>query len=122
MAEAKSIRLSEKLSAVPAFWSPRIVETVDGYDVKVVKIVGDFVWHSHADADEMFLVLGGSFRMDFRDRAVDLVAGEMIVVPRGVEHKPFAAQPCEILLLERQGLVNTGDAPASERTRAAERI
>jgi mannose-6-phosphate isomerase-like protein (cupin superfamily) len=123
MAEGRPISLAEKLALLTERWSPRTVDTVDGYDVKIVKILGDFVWHSHADADEMFLVLKGAFRMDFRDRQIAVSEGKMIVVPRGVEHKPFAAEECEILLFERQGLVNTGDAPPSERTRAvAERI
>jgi len=122
MADAERIKLAEKLAQFDARWSPRIVETLDGYDIKVVKIEGDFIWHSHADADELFLVLRGRFRMDFRDRAVDVEAGDLIVVPRGVEHKPYAAALRELLLFERRGLVNTGDAPANEKTRIAERI
>jgi mannose-6-phosphate isomerase-like protein (cupin superfamily) len=122
MANAQRVNLAEKLAQFDAQWSPRVVETLDDYEIKVVKIEGDFVWHSHADADELFLVLRGRFRMDLRDRAVDVAAGELIVVPRGVEHKPHAAALCEVLLFERRGLVNTGDAPANERTRIAERI
>ncbi|MFM9843056.1 MAG: cupin domain-containing protein [Dongiaceae bacterium] len=117
MADAVRINLSEKLSRVSEHWSPKLVETLDDYEVKVVKIKGDFVWHKHDAEDEMFVVLKGGFRMDFRDRQVALNAGEMIVVPRGVEHKPFAAQECEILLLERRGVVNTGDAARGDYTR-----
>ena len=117
MADAVRINLSEKLSRVSEHWSPKLVETLDDYEVKVVKIKGDFVWHKHAADDEMFIVLKGGFRMDFRDRQVALNAGEMIVVPRGVEHKPFAAEECEIMLLERRGVVNTGDAERGDYTR-----
>jgi mannose-6-phosphate isomerase-like protein (cupin superfamily) len=122
MAEARVIRLTDKLARIAESWSPRIVETLDDYDIKLVRLDGDFLWHSHADADELFLVVSGSFRMDFRDRQETVAAGELIVVPRGMEHKPCAEQPCEVLLFERRGLVNTGDAAPSARTRQAERI
>ena len=123
MAAADRINLAEKLAAFSEHWSPKLVDTVDDYDIKLVKLKGDFVWHRHAEEDELFLVLKGSFRMDFRDRQVDLTAGEMIVVPRGVEHKPYAESECEVLLLERRGVVNTGDAAPGALTRATiERI
>ena len=123
MAQGTRINLADKLAAFGDHWSPKVVETVDGYDVKLVKLRGDFVWHKHDDEDELFLVLKGRFRMDFRDRQVDVATGEMIVVPKGVEHKPFADEECEVLLLERQGVVNTGDAAPSALTRArTERI
>ena len=123
MAAADLINLAEKLAAFSEHWSPKLVDTVDDYDIKLVKLKGDFVWHRHAEEDELFLVLKGSFRMDFRDRQVDLAAGEMIVVPRGVEHKPYAESECEVLLLERRGVVNTGDAAPGALTRATiERI
>ena len=118
MADAVRVNLSEKLSRFSEHWSPKLVETVDDYEVKVVKIKGDFVWHKHDADDEMFIVLKGGFRMDFRDHQVELSAGEMIVVPRGVEHKPFAAEECEIMLLERRGFVNTGDATPGAYTRS----
>ena len=123
MAAADRINLAEKLAAFSEHWSPKLVDTVDDYDIKLVKLKGDFVWHRHAEEDELFLVLKGSFRMDFRDRQVDLAAGEMIVVPRGVEHKPYAESECDVLLLERRGVVNTGDAAPGALTRATiERI
>ncbi len=116
------IDIAEKLTKFSEHWSPKIVADVDGYEVKLVKFVGDFVWHSHEDADELFLVVKGAFRMDFRDRQVRLEEGQMIVVPHGVEHKPFAEQECAVMLLERRGLVNTGDA-VDRRTQASpERI
>ncbi|MEX0814269.1 MAG: cupin domain-containing protein [Dongiaceae bacterium] len=123
MADDMRINLAEKLARFTDRWSPKVIETVDDYEVKVVKVRGDFVWHKHDDADELFLVVNGRFRMDFRDRQVDVGPGEIIVVPKGVEHKPFAAEECEILLLERRGLVNTGDAAPSAYTRTeSERI
>ncbi len=123
MADGVRVKLSEKLARFSDHWKPRLVEAVDDYDVKVVKIKGNFVWHKHDAEDELFLVLKGRFRMDFRDRQIELGAGEMIVVPRGVEHNPFAAEECEILLFERRGVVNTGDATPGEYTRTVlERI
>jgi len=112
----EKVSLAEKLGQFSDRWSPKIVGSVGDYDIKLVKLEGDFVWHSHADDDELFLVLDGAFRMDFRDRSVDVAAGEFIVVPRGVEHKPHAAQPCSVLLFERAGVINTGDAGTEART------
>jgi mannose-6-phosphate isomerase-like protein (cupin superfamily) len=114
--------LSEKLARFSDRWSPKVVETLDDYDVKLVKILGDFVWHRHPEEDELFLVLEGAFRMDFRDRQVEVAAGEMIVVPRGVEQKPFAAEECSILLFERRGVVNTGDAEPGALTWAERQL
>jgi len=117
MAAGERINLGQKLASFAEHWHPKLVDTIDDYEIKVVKLMGDFVWHRHAEADELFLVLKGALRMDFRDRQVSVAAGEMIVVPRGVEHKPYAEQECEILLLERRGVINTGDAPAGALTR-----
>jgi len=119
MADGVRISLADKLATFSDHWSPKVVETVDGYDVKLVKVQGDFVWHKHDDEDEMFLVLKGRFRVDFRDRQVEIGPGEMIVVPKGAEHKPYASEECELLVFERRGVVNTGDAPQSERTIAS---
>jgi len=117
MATGDRINLGQKLASFAEHWHPKLVDTIDDYEIKVVKLMGDFIWHRHAEADELFLVLKGRLRMDFRDRQVSVAAGEMIVVPRGVEHKPYAEQECEILLLERRGVINTGDAPAGALTR-----
>ena len=110
------VNLAEKLAGFSEHWSPKLVARLDDYEVKLVKVEGDFVWHSHEAEDELFLVLKGCLRMDFRDRQVALGAGEMIAVPKGVEHKPYAERECEILLLERKGVVNTGDAEVSALT------
>jgi mannose-6-phosphate isomerase-like protein (cupin superfamily) len=109
------INLREKLSLFTAQWSPRIVARMNDYHFKLVKIKGDFVWHSHPETDETFLVLDGSMRIDFRDGYVALHAGEMYVVPGGIEHKPYADEECSLLLIEPTGTVNTGDA-GGERT------
>jgi mannose-6-phosphate isomerase-like protein (cupin superfamily) len=123
MADGIRINLKEKLAALAEHWHPALVDTIDNYDIKIVKLLGDFVWHRHANEDELFVVLNGSFRMDFRDRQVTLRAGEMIVVPRGTEHKPYAESECEVLLLERQGVVNTGDAsPGAYTRRSVEKV
>jgi len=123
MADGIRINLEEKLAAVGEHWRPALLDTIDDYDIKIVKLFGDFVWHRHAEEDELFVVLKGSFRMDFRDRQVNLRAGEMIVVPRGTEHKPYAERECEVLLLERQGVVNTGDAsPGAYTRRSVEKV
>lgn len=116
-----SINLREKLALFDEHWSPKIIAEVDGYDVKLAKIEGEFVWHSHADADELFLVLEGEFTMAFRDHEEAVREGEIVVVPAGVEHKPIAENECSILLLEKKGLVNTGDA-GGELTSEAIRI
>ena len=88
---------------------------MNDYHFKLVKFQGDFVWHSHADTDEAFIVIEGQMSIDFRDGRVDLKAGEMFVVPKGVEHKPFAERECKIMLIEPAGTINTGDS-AGEMT------
>lgn len=104
------INFAEKFAKFHEHWSPRVIAEMNDYQFKLVKIEGDFVWHSHAQTDETFLVLEGEMRIDFRDGAITLRAGEMYVVPRGVEHKPFAAQQCSLLLIEPRGVINTGEA------------
>lgn len=111
-----SIDLDSKLALFDDHWSPRIVAALNGQHVKLAKFRGTFEWHAHADEDEMFLVLHGSFTMEFRDRSVRLEPGRMIVVPKGVEHRPVAEEECAVMLFEPAGLVNTGDAETSDRT------
>ena len=113
------VNLAAKFDQFSERWSPRIVGRVDDYDVKIVKLEGEFVWHKHDGEDELFLVLDGVMSIEMRDRTVELGAGEMFVVPRGVEHRPFAASECRALLFERRGVVNTGDAPEGALTNAA---
>jgi mannose-6-phosphate isomerase-like protein (cupin superfamily) len=90
-------------------WSPKVIAEMNDYQFKLVKIKGKFTWHSHADTDETFIVLEGSMGIQFRDRTVQLSEGEMCVVPRGEEQKPFADEECKVLLVEPRGVVNTGE-------------
>lgn len=106
----KPINLQEKLSKFSNHWSPKIIAQMNDYHFKLVKFQGDFVWHSHAETDEVFITLDGEMSIEFRDGKMDLKAGEMFVVPKGVEHKPFADKECKIMLVEPEGTVNTGDA------------
>jgi mannose-6-phosphate isomerase-like protein (cupin superfamily) len=110
------IDLGEKLERFSDHWSPRIIAALNGQEVKLAKFIGAFDWHAHPDEDEMFLVLEGTFTMEFRDRSVEVGEGQMLVVPRGVEHRPIAEHECSVMLVEPAGLVNTGNADTSERT------
>jgi mannose-6-phosphate isomerase-like protein (cupin superfamily) len=112
----QSIDLQEKLSRFNDYWSPRIIASLNGHVVKLAKFCGEFDWHTHTDADEMFLVLEGSFKMEFRSHSVNLSKGQMIVVPRGVEHRPVAEAECSVMLVEPAGLLNTGDSEKSDYT------
>ncbi len=109
------VNIHEKLSLFHTQWDPKIVGELNGQHVKVVKFQGPFVWHRHEAEDELFLVVRGSFRMEFRDRAVELGEGELIIVPRGTEHRPVAEEEVHVLLFEPASTVNTGDSPG-ERT------
>ena len=111
----QAINFAAKLALFDDRWQPRVIAQMNDYQLKLVKIEGDFVWHSHADTDETFIVLAGRLRIDFRDGAVHLGPGEMYVVPRGVEHKPFAEGEVRMLLVEPCGVRNTGDQ-GGERT------
>ncbi len=114
--EYQALNFDEKFSKLKKQWSPRVIAEMNDYQFKVVKIEGDFIWHSHKDTDETFIVLDGEFRIDFRDGAVNLNSGEMFVVPKTVEHKPYAEKEVKILLIEPRGVLNTGDEEVSERT------
>jgi mannose-6-phosphate isomerase-like protein (cupin superfamily) len=104
------VDLAAKLALFSEHWSPRVVAEMNDYQFKLVKIQGDFVWHDHPDTDETFLVLHGEMEIGFRDRDVTLRAGELFVVPKGVEHITRAAEECHALIIEPRGVVNTGDA------------
>ena len=104
------INLEEKLAKFSAHFSPKIIAQMNDYHFKLCKFQGAFVWHSHEDTDEVFIVLDGAMRIDFRDGRVDLEAGEMFVVHKGVEHKPYAEKECKIMLVEPAGTINTGNA------------
>lgn len=106
----QAINLKEKLNLINEQWMPKIIAQMNDYQLKLAKIEGDFIWHSHPETDEVFFVLEGSMQIDFWDGVVVLKSGEMYVVPKGVEHKPFAEHECSILMVEPLGTMNTGDA------------
>ena len=105
-----AIVLDEKFARFDDHWSPRIIGQVNDLHIKAVKVKGEFVWHAHADTDELFIVHKGELNIQYRDRDNIVRAGEMFVVPRGVEHRPVAEEECEMLLIEPAGTLNTGDA------------
>ena len=105
-----AINLRQKFSLFSEHWKPKVVAEMNDYQFKLAKIQGEFIWHSHAGTDEVFLIIAGALRLEFRDGAVELKPGEMFVVPKGVEHRPVAAEECQIMLIEPRGTLNTGDA------------
>ena len=105
-----AINLRDKLALFSEHWSPRVVAEMNDYQFKLVKLQGEFVWHAHADTDEVFIVLEGELTLQFHDKDVRLTAGEMYVVPKGEEHRPVAARECCVMLVEPRGVLNTGEA------------
>ena len=116
------VNLAEKLGQFSERWSPRIVGELNGQHVKLAKLEGEFVWHHHADEDELFLVLKGHLDIHFRDRVVGLDPGEFTIVPRGVEHKPVAAGEVHVMLFEPASTLNTGNVTNERTVAAPERI
>ena len=112
-----AINLQQKLSLFTEQWQPKVIAEMNDYQFKVVRLQGDFVWHSHCDTDETFIVIEGNLRIDFRDGAVHIGSGEMFVVPKGVEHKPYAEHEVKLMLIEPRGIRNTGDE-GGDRTAA----
>lgn len=106
----RSINFRKKLALFNERWQPKIVAEMNDYQFKLVKVAGDFVWHEHKDTDETFIVLEGDLRIDFRGGAVKVAAGEMYVIPKGVEHKPYAKSEAKVLIIEPRGVLNTGEA------------
>ncbi len=111
----EKVDLAAKLSLIAEYWSPRIVGELNGQEVKIAKLKGEFVWHHHEHEDELFLVLAGRLTLRFRDRQVALSPGEFLIVPRGVEHQPVADEEAHVLLFEPSGTLNTGNVQ-NERT------
>lgn len=111
----RPVNFAEKLGLFADRWQPRVIAELNDYQVKIVRIEGDFIWHDHPETDEAFLVLDGALRIDFRDGAVTIGPGEMFVVPKGKEHKPFAEKEVSMLLIEPRGTLNTGHE-GGERT------
>jgi mannose-6-phosphate isomerase-like protein (cupin superfamily) len=116
------VNLAEKLALFNNHWDPKIVGELNGQHVKLVKFQGAFVWHQHAQEDELFLVVKGQFDMEFRDRRVTLTEGEFIIVPRGVEHRPVAAQEVHVLLFEPASTLNTGNVQSALTVASPERL
>ena len=111
----QSVNFADKLAQIHEHWKPRVMAEMNDYQFKIVKILGDFVWHDHVDTDETFIVLDGVLRIDMRDGHVIVRAGEMFVVPRGVEHKPYAEHEVRMMLIEPRGVVNTGTVDSDRR-------
>ena len=106
----KKINLEDKLSKFSEHWSPKVIAEMNDYQFKLVRIEGEFVWHDHPDTDEVFIVIEGTMKIEFEDQTIELNEGEMLVVPKGVRHKPYAEEECRVMLVEPRGVVNTGDA------------
>jgi mannose-6-phosphate isomerase-like protein (cupin superfamily) len=113
----QSINFQHKFGLFREQWQPKVVAEMNDYQFKLVKLQGDFIWHDHQDTDETFIVIEGTLRIDFPDGSVHVSAGEMFVVPKGVEHKPYAEKEVKMLLIEPRGVVNTGEE-GGERTAA----
>lgn len=118
----EKVNLEEKFSLFRSQWQPKIVGELNGQHVKLVRFQGEFVWHKHDVEDEMFLVLGGEFDMEFRDRTVRLREGEFLIVPKGVEHRPVAEKEARVMLFEPVSTVNTGDAGGPRTVSSPERV
>jgi mannose-6-phosphate isomerase-like protein (cupin superfamily) len=106
----RAINLAEKFGLFSEQWNPKVIAEMNDYQFKIVKLEGDFVWHDHKDTDETFIVIEGEMRIDFRDGSVRIGSGEMFVVPKGVEHKPYAEREVKLMLIEPRGVINTGEA------------
>jgi mannose-6-phosphate isomerase-like protein (cupin superfamily) len=105
----KKINLSSKYKKINKYWSPKVVAEMNDYQFKLAKIKDDFIWHSHEDTDETFIVIEGKIYIEFEDETVELSEGEMIVVPKGKKHRPYADKEAKIMLIEPEGVRNTGD-------------
>jgi mannose-6-phosphate isomerase-like protein (cupin superfamily) len=118
----EKVNIGEKLALFSDHWNPRVVGELNGQHLKLVKFQGEFVWHDHAAEDELFLVVRGSFRMEFRDRSVTLNEGEFLIVPRGVQHRPVAEREVEVMLFEPAQIKHTGDVESELTVHQFERI
>lgn len=122
MDSVEKIKIAEKLALFEEHWSTQVVGELNGQHVKLVKFLGEFVWHHHDEEDEMFLVMEGRFRMEFRDREVGLEEGEFFVVPRGVEHRPVAEEEVSVMLFEPASTLNTGNMTGEMTVAELDRI
>ena len=113
----KAINFNTKFNQFDDHWSPRVIAGMNDYQFKLAKVKGEFVWHDHPETDEVFIVIEGFLEIEFRDGKVRIEAGEMFVVPKGVEHKPIAEHECKIMLVEPKGIINTGDTDSDMRAK-----
>ena len=104
------VNLQDKFSKFDEYWTPKVIAEMNDYQFKLVKVKGEFVWHNHSHTDEVFIVIEGRLKIEFTEEIVELNAGEMYVVPKGVQHKPCAVEECKVMLVEPKGVVNTGKA------------
>jgi len=103
------INLGEKFSKFSEHWTPKVIAEMNDYQFKLVKIEGEFIWHNHSDTDEVFIVIEGRMFIEFDNETIELNEGEMYVVPKGVQHKPYSKQECKVMLVEPKDVINTGD-------------
>ena len=108
------VNFNEKLDLIKTYWSPKIIASLNDYHFKLVKVKGDFIWHNHQTTDEAFIVLSGELRIDYRNHSIILKEGEMHIVKKGIEHKPYAYNECSILLIEPRDTINTGAIVSSK--------
>jgi mannose-6-phosphate isomerase-like protein (cupin superfamily) len=118
----EKVNIAEKLNAFTDYWNPRIIGELNGQLVKTVKLKGEFVWHHHDHEDELFLVVNGKLKMEFRDKTVEVNRGEFIIVPHGIEHKPVAEEEVELLLFEPASTLNTGNVENEKTRKKLEKI
>ena len=109
----EKINLKEKLSKFSDHWSPKVIAEMNNYQFKLVKIQGEFVWHNHDDTDETFIVIEGEMKIEFENETLELNEGDMFVVPKGIEHKPWAENECKVMIIEPRGVVNTGSSESN---------
>ena len=107
--KSKKINIQEKFQKFSEHWSPKVIAEMNDYQFKLAKVKGEFIWHEHKETDEVFIVIDGRMQIEFREEIIELETGDMYVVPKGVEHKPYAEEECNIMLVEPRGVVNTGD-------------
>ena len=120
--EITVVNIEDKLSLFSEHWSPKIIGDLDGFHIKIAKLQGEFLWHSHENEDELFLVIKGSLTIKLRERDLTIREGEFVVIPQGVEHKPVATEEVHVVLIEPKSTVNTGDAGGERTVARLERI
>jgi len=111
--DVNKVNLAEKFALFSEHWTPKIIAELNDYQIKIVKVKGDFVWHDHSNTDEFFFVIEGTLFIEFENKTMELNTGELYVVPKGVQHRPYALEECKVMLIEPRGVVNTGEAESN---------